>query len=75
MLLFYLNVPPQIASGRHRQGMSVLHRLIGAAAVSASPWRKSNLFTRSVVKEMEPFGVHYFKSVHIEDSFLAEQVC
>lgn len=73
--LVYLNVLLQIASGRHRLVTSALHRSTGAAAESANRWRKSNLFMKSAVKEMELSGVHYFKSVHLENSFLAKQAC
>ncbi|KAL6179769.1 hypothetical protein ACLB2K_046440 [Fragaria x ananassa] len=50
----------QIVSGRHRQVMSALHHLIGAAVVSASQWRRSNLFMKSVVKGMQLFGQQHF---------------
>lgn len=53
----------QIVSGRHRQVMFALRHLIGAAAESASQWRRSSLFTRSVVKEMLLFGALYIKSI------------
>ncbi|TQD82091.1 hypothetical protein C1H46_032329 [Malus baccata] len=58
----------QIVSGRHRQVICVLHRLIGAAVVSASRWKGLNLFMRSVVKGMQLFGVHYSKSDHVVSS-------
>lgn len=60
-ILFDSNASLQIVSGRHRQATSVLHHLIGAAAVSASLWRKSNLFMKNVVKGMELFGVPCFR--------------
>ena len=43
--------------------MFVLRHLIGAAAESASQWRRSSLFTQSVVKEMALFGALYIKSI------------
>lgn len=64
LFLTEINAPLlQIVSGRHRQVMFALRHLIGAAAESASQWRRSSLFTRSVVKEMLLFGALYIKSI------------
>jgi hypothetical protein len=40
----------------------LLH-LIGAAVESASQWRRSRMFIRSVVKGMELFGTLYIESI------------
>ena len=48
-------------SGRRRPVTYVLHHLIGAAVESVSQWRRLNMSTQSVVKEMEQFGVLYFR--------------
>ena len=48
-------------SGRHRPVTYVLHHLIGAAVEFASQWRRLNMSTQSVVKEMKLFGVLYFR--------------
>lgn len=53
----------QIVSGRHRQVTYVLHRSIGAAVESVNRWRRLNMCTQNVVKEMEPFGVLYSKFI------------
>lgn len=71
-LLIQLN-PLQIASGRHRQVMCALHPLIGAAVVSASQWRKLNLFMKSVVKGRQLFGVHCSRSLPVLGSLLRKQ--
>lgn len=60
-------------SGRHKQVMCALHHLIGAAVASASQWRRLNMFMKSVVKGMQPFGVHYSKSVHVVGAFLVKK--
>lgn len=53
----------QTVSGRHRQVTYALRRLIGAAVESASQWRRLNMCTQNVVKEMELFGVLYFRFI------------
>lgn len=49
-------------SGRHRQVMCALHLSTGAAVESVNQWRRSNLFTKGVVKGMELYGVLSFRS-------------
>ena len=64
LFLTEINAPLlQIVSGRLRQVMFALRHLIGAAVESASQWKRSSLFTRSVVKEMALFGALYIKSI------------
>lgn len=47
----------QTVSGRHRQGMSALHHLIGVAVASADQRRGLRMFMQNVEKEMMLFGV------------------
>ncbi|KAL3592376.1 hypothetical protein D5086_011016 [Populus alba] len=49
------------ASGRHWLATCALHLLTGAAVESANPWRRSNLFMKNAVKEMNLSGVLSFK--------------
>lgn len=49
----------QIANGRHRQGMYVLHHSIGVVAAYVGRSRGWKMFIPSAAKEMEWFGMLY----------------
>jgi hypothetical protein len=61
LVTWVLTLPLQTASGRHWLATCALHLLTGAAVESANPWRRSNLFMKNVVKEMNLYGVISFK--------------